>query len=82
MSITVELTSQEIDQLKQITRLNSDSEAVSKAVREFLRLRRLCELKSVSGRVEFEDNWQALETFEDNWQALETLELGETQFPQ
>jgi len=72
MSITVELTSQEIDQLRQITRLNSDSEAVSKAVREFLRLRRLCELKSVSGRVEFEDNWQA----------LETLELGETQFPQ
>jgi len=64
MSITVELTSQEIDQLRQITKLESDSDAVGKAVREFLRLRRLRELKSVSGRVEFEENWQESETLE------------------
>ena len=72
MSITIELTEQENTEVKQITKLNGDSEAVSKAVREFVRLRRLRELKAVSGSVEFDDHWQE----------LETLELRETQFPQ
>ena len=35
MSITVTLTSEELAQIKQITKLNSDCEAVEKAVREF-----------------------------------------------
>ncbi len=72
MTITVELSNQEVAALKQFTKLNDDAEAVVQAAREFLRLRRLCELKAVSGKVEFETNWQA----------LEGLELSECSFPQ
>ena len=72
MSIDIKLTPQEIVTLKQITQVQDEVEAVTKAVREFLRLVHLRELKTVSGKVD----WEA------NWQDLEALELGETGFPQ
>ncbi|HEY7152972.1 MAG TPA: hypothetical protein VH575_03335 [Gemmataceae bacterium] len=71
MSITIDLTVQEVAALKQFTKLEDDAEAVTKAAREFLRLSRLRELKAASGKVEFEANWQE----------LEELELGESDFP-
>jgi hypothetical protein len=71
VSINIELTAQEVASIKQITRLENDAEAISKAAREFLRLSRLRELKAVSGKVEFEGNWQE----------LEELELSEADFP-
>lgn len=72
MSITIEMTAQEIAALKQITKMESDAEAVLRAAREFLRLSRLRELKAVSGKVEFDNNWQE----------LEDLELAESSFPE
>ena len=72
MSITIEMSAQEIAALKQLTRLDNDAEAIIWAAREFLRLSRLRELKAVSGKVDFESNWQE----------LEKLELDETTFPQ
>jgi hypothetical protein len=72
VTINIELTVQEIAAIKQLTKLENDAEAVMKAAREFLRLSRLRELKAVSGKVEFDGNWQE----------LEELELGETDFPQ
>jgi hypothetical protein len=72
MSINIELTAQEIAALKRLTKLENEGEAVTKAAREFLRLSRLRELKAVSGKVEFEDNWQV----------LEELERTESDFPQ
>ncbi len=72
MSVTVTLTSEELAQIKQITKLDSDCHAVEKAAREFLRLSGLRQLKAVSGKVDFEDNWQE----------LESLELDEMTFPQ
>jgi Arc/MetJ family transcription regulator len=72
MSITIDLTNQELTDIKQITKLEDDAEAVGKAVREFLRLSRLRDLKAVSGKVEWDDTWQE----------LEALELSETNFPQ
>jgi hypothetical protein len=72
VSINIELTTQELAALKQATRLENDAEAIVKAAREFLRLRRLCELKAVSGKVQFDDSWQE----------LERIELGESDFPQ
>jgi hypothetical protein len=71
VSITIDLTVQEVAALKQFTKLEDDAEAVTKAAREFLRLSRLRELKAASGKVEFEANWQE----------LEELELGESDFP-
>lgn len=72
MSISIEMSAQEIAALKDITKLENDAEAVTRAAREFLRISRLRELKAVSGKVDFESNWQE----------LEELELGETNFPQ
>ena len=72
MSITIEMTVQELAAIKQITKLENDADAVMQAAREFLRLSRLRELKAVSGKVEVEANWQE----------LEALELGESGFPQ
>jgi hypothetical protein len=71
VSITVELTPQELAALKLATRRDNDADAVIQAAREFLRLSRLRELKAVSGKVDFDANWQE----------LEDLELGETGFP-
>jgi hypothetical protein len=64
MNIEIELTAQEIAALRQATQINNDAQAVAKAAREFLRLKGLRELKAVSGKVEFEDNWQELEELE------------------
>jgi hypothetical protein len=72
MSITIEMTPQEIAALKQVTKLENDADAVLQAAREFLRLNRLRELKAVSGKVEFDAGWQQ----------LEELELNESGFPQ
>ena len=71
MSIIIELTAQEITTLKQLTKLDSDADAVTKAAREFLRLTGLRELKAAAGNVDFQDNWRE----------LEELELNETGFP-
>jgi hypothetical protein len=71
MSLTVDLTSDEVDQIKQITRVEDDAAAVTKAAREYLRLSRLRELKMISGKVDYEDNSEQ----------LESLELSEIGFP-
>jgi hypothetical protein len=60
MSITIEISAQEIAALKQITRLENDADAIIHAAREFLRLRGLRELKGASGKVQFEANWREL----------------------
>jgi len=72
MSINVEMSAQEVAAMKELTNLDDDAGAVAQAAREFVRLCRLRELKSASGKVEFNLNWQE----------LEDLELGETEFPQ
>jgi hypothetical protein len=72
MTIPVELNSDELRQLKELTKLDNDAAAVGQAARDYLRLRRLRELKGVSGKVDFDETWQE----------LESLESGEINFPQ
>jgi hypothetical protein len=71
MGVTVTLSTDELAQVKQLTQIDSDSEAVGQAVREFLRLTQLRQLQSVSGHVDFVDQSEQ----------LESLELGEIGFP-
>jgi hypothetical protein len=71
MSIDVPLTLQEVVALKRITNTQDDAQAITQAVREFLRQVHLRELKTASGAVEFETNWQQ----------LEALELAEMELP-
>lgn len=72
MAITINLTEDDLAEIKLFTRLTDPAEAVAKAAREFVRLRQLRELKHASGRVDFIENWQQ----------LEALELGEMTLPQ
>ena len=72
MSLGVNLSDEGIAQLRHVTNISDDAEAVSTAAREYLRLVRLCELKHVSGKVELKENWQDLELGES----------GETDFPE
>jgi hypothetical protein len=72
MGFTIEMSAQEIAALKQLTRLDNDTEGVIQAAREFLRHSQLRELKAVSGTVQFESNWKE----------LEELELRESSLPQ
>ena len=71
MSLTIDLTSEEVAEIKQITQVHDDAAAVTKAAREYLRQSRLRELKAVSGKVDYEDISER----------LESLELKETGFP-
>jgi len=64
MSVTIEMSDQELAKLKLYTRRDNDSEAIVAAAREFLRHRSLRELKGASGNVEFELNWEQLEELE------------------
>jgi hypothetical protein len=71
MCIDVPLTPEEVVALKRITNAQDDAQAITQAVREFLRLVHLRELKIASGRVEFETNWRQ----------LEALQLDEVELP-
>ncbi|MBI2925519.1 MAG: hypothetical protein HYY24_07425 [Verrucomicrobia bacterium] len=64
MSVIVDLREEEVAQIKHLTELESESDAVAQAAREFLRVAQLRELKSVSGKVDYSENWQALEALE------------------
>ena len=69
MSVTVELSADEVAQIKRFTEVNNDSDAVTKAAREFLRTSQLRELKSASGKVDYQDvgtTMEALELREQN----------------
>lgn len=72
MSIGINLSHEELAQIRIVTKIEDDAEAVSTAAREFLRQVRLRELKSVSGKVDFDENWRE----------IESLESSETDFPQ
>ena len=71
MAVAVNLTAAEVAQIMRLTQAADETEAVTKAAREYLRFSQLKQLKAVSGKVDF-----AL-----NWQELEALELGEIGFP-
>jgi len=64
MSQTIHLTSDEVAQIRQLTNLQDDEAAITTAAREFLRLSRLRELKEVSGKLDFVDVSETMESLE------------------
>jgi len=64
MTATVNLTAEEIAELQALTKQSDVSEALRTAMREFVRYAQRQELKTLSGRVEMQENWQALEEAE------------------
>ncbi len=64
MSVTVNLTLDEVTKIKQFTALDNESDAVSKAAREFLRVSELRELKASSGKLDYQELGEAMEALE------------------
>ncbi|MGH7127421.1 MAG: hypothetical protein ACREIV_02545 [Planctomycetaceae bacterium] len=64
MTTTVELSDQELEDLKQLTQQPDASTAVRTAVTEYVRYIKRMKLKELSGRVEMQDHWRELEQAE------------------
>ena len=64
MSTFVDLSEQELADLKAFTKQADAAAAVRSAMVEYLRLARRMELKALSGQVPMEDNWRSLEASE------------------
>src|ERR1051325_2995557 len=64
MSVTVNLSSDELAQIRRFTEIEDENEAVAKAAREFLRVVRLRELKAASGKVDYQGAGEAMRSEE------------------
>jgi hypothetical protein len=64
MTTTIDLTDQEIAELKSLTNQPDAAAAVRCATAEYLRFARRKRLKELSGQVEMDDNWRRLEDVE------------------
>lgn len=64
MPTSINLTEQELAELKIYTKEVDDTAAVRVAMTEYLRLARRLQLKSLSGQVEMQDNRKSLEASE------------------
>jgi hypothetical protein len=60
MPTVVELTEEELAELRESTQEADPAVAVRTAMREYLRYVRRMQLKQLSGRVEMQENWTAL----------------------
>lgn len=64
LTVSLSLTTEEVAQIRKITCLQDDAAAVAKAAKEYLRINHLRELKSATGKVEYEDVSVRLESLE------------------
>jgi hypothetical protein len=64
MSVTVNLTADEVAQIKRATEVDDEKEAVTRAIREFLRVANLRELKAASGKVDYAGVGEQMETLQ------------------
>lgn len=61
MSITIDLPTSVLEELKDIANANDEATAVTQAVNEYVRFKRLQELKGISGKVDFSNDWKSLD---------------------
>jgi len=64
MTASVNLSAEEIAEIQALTKQGDLSEAIHTAMVEYVRYARRQELKTLSGRVEMQDNWRELEDAE------------------
>jgi hypothetical protein len=64
MTTSIDFTEQEIAELKSLTNQPDAAAAVRCATTEYLRFARRKRLKEISGQIQMEDNWRALEDVE------------------
>jgi hypothetical protein len=64
MTTVIDLTPEEIEELKAITGESEIAAAVRKAMTGYLRYARRQKVKGLSGHIERQDNWEQLESLE------------------
>lgn len=65
MNLALNLTEQELAELRQRTNMSDSAEAVTRAAREYLRSCRSRELASTSGNLDYDENaWRELDKSE------------------
>lgn len=64
MTISLELSERELDDIRSFTGENDASAAIRTALLEYVRYARRMGLKALSGKVEMEENWPTLESLE------------------
>ena len=64
MSVTVNLSADEVARIKRATEVDDEKEAVAKAAREFLRIASLRELKATSGKLDYVEVGEEMEALE------------------
>lgn len=71
MNLAINLTEQELVEIRQWTRMSDAADAVSLAAREYLRSRRASELTTMAGELEYD---------ETAWRDLDEAELTQDKF--
>ena len=64
MVTSIELSEQELAELRDLTEQSDSLEAIRVAMRDYIRYARRMRLKQLSGQVEMTDNWGQLEESE------------------
>jgi len=64
MVTSIELSEQELAELRDLTQQSDSMEAIRVAMRDYIRYARRMRLKQLSGQVEMTDNWRQLEESE------------------
>jgi hypothetical protein len=64
MATSIELSEQELAELRDLTEQSDSMEAIRVAMRDYIRYARRMRLKQLSGKVEMIDNWRQLEDSE------------------
>ncbi|MCR9293267.1 MAG: hypothetical protein NXI32_11145 [bacterium] len=64
MVTTIQLSEQELSDLKALTKQTDPEAAVRAAMQDYLRYARRLQLKQLSGQVQMQDNWQEMENAE------------------
>ena len=64
MTTTVDLTDQELQELRELTHTQDPAEAVREAMRSYVRYAQRRLLMDLSGRAEMVENWRELEEAE------------------
>ena len=64
MVTSIELSEQELAELRELTEQSDSTEALRVAMRDYIRYARRMRLKQLSGQVEMIDNWRQLEESE------------------
>ena len=64
MVTSIELSEQELAELRDLTEQSDSMEAIRVAMRDYIRYARRMRLKQLSGQVEMVDNWRQLEESE------------------